>query len=287
MSRISGIVVAVAMIVAGILNSTPAGAKPPKSSTVAVTGGTPKGEQVNDATADFHWSWTLPAGQSIEIKGVNGNIRAEAATGSKVEVIATKHAVHSDPDEVKIEAFEHSGGVTVCAVYPSDGGRPNDCVAGPGGHSHTHNNDVVVDFRVLVPKGIDFVGRTVNGEVSAEKMPASAQVYTVNGSIRASAAGTVEAETVNGSIIAAMGSTTWKDGLEFSTVNGSITLQLPPKFDADLSVATLNGEIDTDFPFQVTGKIRRNKLVGTVGKGGPDLSLETVNGDIRLRAASY
>src|SRR6266487_1624535 len=101
-------------------------------------------------------------GQAIEIKGVNGDVRAVAGSGD-VEVTAVKHARRSDPDEVKIEVVQHEDGVTICAVYPSDGRRENSCDAGDGGHMNVRDNDVTVDFTVLVPAGVRFPANTVNG----------------------------------------------------------------------------------------------------------------------------
>ena len=48
----------------------------------------------------------------------------------------------------------------------------------------------------------------------------------------------------------------------------------------------MNGEIETDFPLTVTGRISRRHLSGTIGGGGRTLELETVNGSIQLRKSS-
>ncbi len=235
---------------------------------------------------DLHWSWAIAAGKTIEIKGVNGTVRARRTQGSRVEVRAWKHAHRSDPESVKIEFIEHSGGVTVCAVYPSSGFEgKNTCEPGEGGHMHTHNNDVVVDFEVLVPAGVGFTARTVNGSVEAESLAGPVKAHTVNGHVEVSTSRQAECSTVNGSITARLGDATG-EGLDFSTVNGSITLDLPGKMDADLHAATVNGAIETDFPIMVRGSISRHRLEGTIGKGGTRLQLETVNGSIRLHKTS-
>jgi hypothetical protein len=39
---------------------------------------------------------------------------------------------------------------------------------------NTHNNDVKVEFTVLVPQGVRFVGRSVNGDVEANSLAALA-----------------------------------------------------------------------------------------------------------------
>jgi len=106
---------------------------------------------------------------------------------------------------------------------------------------------------------------------------------TVNGSVGFSTSSYGEASTVNGSIRGAMGAAEWDDGLSFKTVNGTITLDLPPSLSADVRATTVNGEISTDFPLTVTGRVSRRQVQGTIGGGGRRLELETVNGSVRLR----
>lgn len=236
------------------------------------------------AQGEFNWKGKIAAGKTIEIKGVNGDINAVAGSGD-VEVTAVKHARRSDPDEVKIEVVPSDEGVTICAVYPSDGERENTCEAGEHGHMNTHDNDVRVNFTVRVPPGVRFAGHTVNGEVEAANLGGDVEAHTVNGSIRVSTTGTAEASTVNGSITASLGRT-WTDALEFHTVNGGITLDLPAGVSTEVRATTVNGDIETDFPLMVTGRLGPRRVSGTIGNGGRRLALETVNGSIRLRKAT-
>ena len=55
------------------------------------------------AQEEFHWSGKLATGKAVEIKGVNGAIRATGVPGGEVEVTAVKKGRKSDPDEVKVE----------------------------------------------------------------------------------------------------------------------------------------------------------------------------------------
>src|SRR3954470_4654817 len=80
------------------------------------------------STDEFHWTGRVTQGQAIEIKGINGDVRAEPSTGNEVEVTAIKLGRRSNPKEVEIRVLQHGGGVTICAVYPSnDPNRPNGC----------------------------------------------------------------------------------------------------------------------------------------------------------------
>jgi len=233
------------------------------------------------AAEDFRWEGTLAAGQTLELKGVNGSI--EATAGDAVVVTADKRARRSDPDSVRIEVVEHAQGVTICAVYPGAGNR---CEPGEGGKMSTRDNDVSVDFTVRVPAGVRLVGRTVNGAIEARGLESEASLQTVNGSVQLDTTGIRQAETVNGSIKAALGRGDWTGDLELRTVNGSITLTLPDGVGADVSARTVNGGIETDFPLTVKGRFGGRRVNGRIGDGGRGLELETVNGSIRLRKAS-
>jgi hypothetical protein len=235
---------------------------------------------------DYDWSWRLAPGQSLEIEGVNGAIRATGTTGKDVVVHARKHSRRSDPDEVTIEVIEHSDGITLCVLYPDVRGHHNECAPHGRSHMSTDNNDVSVDFDVEVPAGIRFEGRTVNGDVEAVDLAADAEAHTVNGSVTLETRGHAEASTVNGSVRARMGTMGVEGSLDFKTVNGSITLELPEGAGAEVSASNVNGGIETDFPITVrrVGFVG-HRLRGTIGDGGPRLELSTVNGSIRIRKA--
>jgi hypothetical protein len=251
--------------------------------SVLVFSGLLAASQTSAFAEDFHWADALASGQTLEIKGVNGAIDASSATSSQADVAATKRGRRSNPDEVEIKVVKHSAGVTICAVYPSRGGRPNDCQPGEGGRMETHDNDVDVHFVVKVPAGVRFVARTVNGNVDADRIGGDVVANTVNGGIKVSAKGLAHAETVNGSITASLGRADGAEPLDFKTVNGSIAVDLPAGVNAEVRAGTVNGDIETDFPLTVKGRMTSRHLSGTLGSGGRPLSLETVNGSIHLR----
>jgi hypothetical protein len=239
------------------------------------------------AAQDFTWRGKVAAGKTVEIKGINGDVSARPTTGTEVQVTAAKRARHSDTASVKIEVIQDEDGVTICAVYPSgNSSRPNSCTTGEHSHSDVRDNDVQVEFTVLVPAGVRFTGRTVNGGIQIDGLDAETRAYTVNGSITLSTKGIAEASTVNGGINATMGRADWKDETEFTTVNGSVNVTLPASLGAEVEASTVNGSIDSDFPLLVHGKISPRKITGTIGSGGRELKLTTVNGSIRIRKAA-
>jgi hypothetical protein len=235
---------------------------------------------------EFRWKGSVAPGGAVEVKGVNGAIRAEAAAGDDVEIVALKRGRRSSPRDVQVRLVPHGGGLTVCAVYPHSGFAPaNECQPGPGGRMNVRNNDVSVDFSVRLPAGLGLVARTVNGRVEATGLRGRVEAHTVNGSVKLATEGTAEAETVNGSIDAALGRADWKDGASFQTVNGSITLALPREASTAVEARTVNGRIAVDFEL-AGARTTRRELFGTIGAGGRRLALTTVNGGIRLRQAN-
>ncbi|NNF14070.1 MAG: DUF4097 family beta strand repeat protein [Gemmatimonadetes bacterium] len=242
------------------------------------------GQVEGQSATDYRWSGRVAVGESVEIKGINGSVDFVYAQGDEIVVTAEARARRSDPSTVRIERVEHGEGLTFCAVYPTPEGREqNRCGPGNSGNMNTHRNDVQVDFRVEVPEGVTVIGRTVNGEVEAMGLQSDVYAESVNGDIEISTTGFAQAETVNGSIEAAMGSADFQSAVEFSTVNGSIDLDLPDDIDADLDASWLNGSFESDIPFLLEGGISKRSARGVLGDGGPELELQTVNGSIRIR----
>jgi hypothetical protein len=233
--------------------------------------------------APQQWRGTVAAGSAIEIKGVNGDIKAVAAPGGEVEVAATMRGRRSNPADVRLDVVPHGEGVTICAVYPSPDSRPNECRPGHEGRMNTKDNDVVVTFTVRVPVGVRFIGRTVNGDVSADSLGGVVSLATVNGDANFSTSSYGQASTVNGSVHGAIGSSDWSEKLELRSVNGSVTIDLPADLNSDIEATTVNGSIATDFPITIRGRVNPRSLRGTVGAGGRALEIETVNGSVTLR----
>jgi hypothetical protein len=237
------------------------------------------------AAQDFEWQGMIEQGRAIEVKGVLGDIRALPASGNRVEVTAlVREGRRGYAEDIDFDVIEHGDGVTICAVYPTPrrADEPNECRPGGRGRMNTRDNDVRVHFTVRVPEGVDFTGRTVNGEVLVESLTGNVEAFTVNGDVEVATTGFAQAGTVNGSIRASLGRSDWSGPLEFETVNGSITVELPRGTGAEVTAKTINGNIETDFPITVEGRFSSRRMTGTIGGGGSRLWLETVNGSIRL-----
>lgn len=251
---------------------------------IALAAGTPTwagtGEVKHEA---WNWQGAVSANRTLAIHGINGEIVAEAATGDQIEIVADKHARKHNPAEVQIKVVQDSEGITVCAIYPN-GNSP--CGPRHDGSTNIRNNDVQVDFHIKVPVGVRLEANTVNGAIRTRSLGGPVSAHTVNGECDIETTHSSEASTVNGSVRAVVGCVDARAKLDFSTVNGSITLQLSKflsdQVGAQIDGSTVNGSIHTNFPSSVSGKWGPRSMHGTIGSGMARVSASTVNGSIHV-----
>jgi DUF4097 and DUF4098 domain-containing protein YvlB len=189
---------------------------------------------------------------------------------------------------VRFEVRKYGAGdesVVICALWE---GRGTTSCDESGYESHNiRNNDVSVEFRVLVPKGVRVGVSTVNGGVTVDGATAEVEASTVNGEVDATTSGgPVNASTVNGSVRARMGRFENDEDLNFSTVNGTVVAEFAGDIDADVDMSTVNGRFQTDYPVTVSGRLDPRHLRARIGKGGRRLKMSTVNGNVELRRRS-
>ena len=238
---------------------------------------------------DFNWSARIPAGQWLHIRNINGDITVDRASGSEVEVVATKRASRNgDPSRVRIEASRIGEGALICAIW----GPETTCDErgyhdqNRGRNNNNNNGNVEVDFIVKLPAGVRANVSSVNGDVRVMGATAEVVAETVNGDVDATTSmGPIRAETVNGDITVRMDALQGQEDLAFETVNGSVTAYVPANFQGDVEMQTVNGSLSTDFPLTVQGRFNPRHMRATIGTGGRSLRLETVNGSIRLSKA--
>jgi len=242
-----------------------------------------------DYREDFSKTLPLKAGERFSLANVNGGVTVSTWKEDKVEIRAVKVARNDEKDlkDVEIRVEQSAGHVLVKAIWPK---------------FRLHFN-VNVDFEIKVPEGVildevetvnggvEVTGRygravagTTNGSVSVEDASGELKAYTTNGGIQVSRfEGKLDAETTNGNI--RLEGLTFKDGIAAETTNGSITLAIasPEKLNANLLARTTNGHITVDFPVTLKNLTpSKHRVEATIGQGGPEISLETTNGSIKI-----
>jgi hypothetical protein len=154
---------------------------------------------------------------------------------------------------------------------------------------------VTYDFELQVPEQTSLILKTVNdGDILVKNVRGGFTIRNVNGHIELQdITGPVNCKTVNGRIRAAFRENP-VSACTFTTVNGDLDLSFSPKLAADFQLKTCNGEIYTDYPATyLPGKpeagrsakgryiYRSSRFQGVrIGAGGPEIRMETLNGDI-------
>ncbi|HET9425639.1 MAG TPA: DUF4097 family beta strand repeat-containing protein [Gemmatimonadaceae bacterium] len=242
------------------------------------------GAQRSEQTSDFRWSERIEAGRTVKTTGINGTITYRQGSGDRVEVTAVKRWRRGDPASVRILATKDGGDIRVCPLYEdqddcddhnSRGRRDRD--------RRDYDNDVSVDFTVTVPRGVHVVAGSINGAVSITGATEDVEAATVNGDVRVeSGRGRLSATTVQGNVVASV--RTRPSAMEFTTVNGSVIVEMASGIGADIDLTTVNGDLRSDYDVMVRGRFDPYNVRAHVGPaGGPRMRVTTVNGAIELR----
>jgi len=135
---------------------------------------------------------------------------------------------------------------------------------------------------------VDATGRiecsSVNGAVEIERSSGPVVASSVNGQIvlRSIDSDDVDGSTVNGTV-SYEGAI--KDGgsYRFSSHNGEVSIAVPERANATVSVATYSGDFTSDFSVPLTESRHGKRFNFTLGGGGAHIELESFQGGIRLR----
>lgn len=128
-------------------------------------------------------------------------------------------------------------------------------------------------------------GATVNttsGEIDLDGVNGELQIGTVSGdiSVRDANASQLDISTTSGGINYDGAFGAGSDS-KVSTISGDVDLTLPEDSSFSLNASTVSGDISNDFELAGAQNDQRS-LTGTIGSGGPTLTVETTSGDISL-----
>jgi hypothetical protein len=135
---------------------------------------------------------------------------------------------------------------------------------------------------------------TRDGSITLERVAGRIDARSGDGSIRVNGAPTSLAlETRDGSVtVRAERGTAMADNWSVRTGDGTVVMELPEDFAAELDAETLDGSVRSDLAVAGapgSGDSRddddRRRLRGTIGAGGKVLTLRTNDGSIRLRTS--
>jgi hypothetical protein len=235
---------------------------------------------------DFRWAKELPAGQWVRIHNISGDVTVTATDGERVEVVGIRRGrAGYDEADVRVDVHEGRDGVTICALW----GEESWC-DDRGSHIESHGDGRrrrgSIDFEVRLPRRLKLSANSVSGDVQVSGVGDEVRARSVSGDVKLERvrAPAVTAASVSGDVDVHIDALTGPGALKFTSVSGNVELQLPRSLDADVTLKTVSGELESDFQLTLQGSIGRRTLNGRIGRGGRDLLLTTVSGDVRLRA---
>ena len=229
-------------------------------------------------------SFNVGASARLRVESENGQIivRGEGS-GSSIRVTATIENLQ----RVSYTATQEGDTVTVVA----------DVANGPA----WFNRDAGTHLEITVPERIELDLETSNGQVTVTGVSGPVTVATSNGRIEiAGVSGTVQARSSNGRIaldgvsgpvtaetsngaISLSGTIPPGSVNRLRTSNGGVTVVLVDTPSLDLNARTNNGRVQVDRPITTSGAPDPTHLVGVIGAGGPQMEIQTSNGNITIQ----
>ena len=124
--------------------------------------------------------------------------------------------------------------------------------------------------------------RTSGGGIDVDGVDGNLIAHTSGGGLHLmNISGSLIGDTSGGPIVAELTGQV-KDRVELRTSGGGIRLSVPADFKADLNASTSGGRVYTDIPVTVHGHISNTSIHGKMNGGGPEVSLRTSGGGIRI-----
>jgi len=238
--------------------------------------------------------FTVSGRPAVSVSTFDGSIEVRPWDRADVEVVVEKHAASkASAASITVDAQQNGDTITV-DVHASHS----------NGFSFHFNRSA--KLIVSLPAASDLTARSGDGSIDIERIAGKVDLHSGDGSIKArslkgdvsatsgdgsirieGAFGALRAHTGDGSItiVAADGERASRDW-DISTGDGSVTVELPKSFGADIDAHTGDGSIHLDnvTVSDVSGRLEKRSLKGRIGGGGAALRIRTGDGSITLRS---
>lgn len=218
-------------------------------------------------------SFSVSDGASFTLDNVNGRVEIEQGQRGVIEVVAVANAKNEDDlARIEIVMVQSGNSVTVETEYEDSGWGKRSSSGG-------------VEYTVKLPASMSKTSvDLVNGSLTIKGIDGNVQADLVNGSIKVEgASGDAILNSVNGSITLKYDDIANVNDIDADTVNGSIKISLPEDAGIKVDAETMHGSIKSDFGLSAKKNMFTGKhMKGSVGSGDISLTLESVNGSIKV-----
>jgi hypothetical protein len=142
-----------------------------------------------------------------------------------------------------------------------------------------------IDYEVTVPAGTALRLNTISGDLDLSGLSGTVAAKTISGDVRsAGLTGALTLHTVSGDVkVTELG----RSAVEATSISGDVDVSWPTAQGADLRLKTISGEVYADSAVTFSNLKERRyvgyELHGSLGNGGPLLTLHSVSGDVFFR----
>lgn len=255
-------------------------------------------------------TFTVPAPARLNLSNIRGSVEIRPGADGVIQVTAIKRAGDGDAHNTEIEMEQRGDGTVVAAARFPDGWWSWLLFSKP----------CKVDFIVTLPRAAEVKlngvsnkvlveglnGQvdinTVSGDISLRDVEGRLKVKSVSGDVSAAhCAGALELTSVSGDVdfrearLASVSAHTTSGDLDFETglpegpyrfhsVSGNVTLSLPPGTPCSAHLRSVSGRIRGEYPM-TTRSFGHGAHHVEISGGGTPVEVQSVSGDLRLRAS--
>ncbi len=239
------------------------------------------------------WSktYTIQGKPELRVETSDANIHVDTWDKNTIEAHITSDRYKINSHELQLQERQSGDRVEITLRFPMHISVFNFNTRGPH-----------VDIEIHMPREGRMELQTGDGKIQVGNFKGDMELQSGDGNQELDAVeGTLRARAGDGSIRAAGRF----DGLDLSTGDGkiearvesgstmrtnwilhtgdgSVTLQLPSQFSADLDMHTGDGHINVDMPLAIEGRISGRNIHGKLNGGGSTLTVHTGDGSINL-----
>ena len=248
--------------------------------------------QSERARGMFERTLTVNGPVELSIRTGSGSIAVRTGAGDRIQIVGRVSAGISrdalDPAE-RVRRVESAPPIVQTGNIVRIGDTNDDPIY----------RNVAISYELVVPANTRIDSRTGSGSQTIGSVDGAVRAQTGSGSIRIertggslyaqTGSGNIQADAVGGEVRAQTGSGSVevrqisRADVSVHTGSGSVTLNLLPDAAYTLNAQTGSGSISTSQPIEVEGRIRRNRVTGTVRGGGNAVRVKTGSGSIAIR----
>ena len=251
----------------------------------------------DQATEDFHLSYTLQPGGQLDLTNTNGSVEITGWDRPSLDVSGTKYGPDAERlKEIKVNVNAGGKNATITTDIPkgdwhgsygvryriraprnivlhqietTNGAVTVEDLSG-GGHIKSTNGKLALTYLTG-----DYRAETTNGAIEIENCSGLERADTTNGSVRGHLKeGAIEANSTNGTVDLTVDNPRENKAIRLTTTNGSLTLALAQFHSNAVRVETTHGSVNLRLPDNTNARLRAETSMASIHNDLPLSSTE-------------